>query len=145
MYFYNATYYANRETSLSQISVDNDFLPQLTKLCSRTISFKEAKTYCYLTLITSNLWRIVTSSFHPSFRLFYTYRNSLYFQYQNNLLLPWATCDLCFCYTPSYLGITANQLILVFPAICNELPAHPVPRIILSPRASITLTKSMSH
>ena len=49
--------------------------------------------------------------------------NYLLYSLKISLLLPWATYDLCFCYTPSCLGITANELILVFPIICNELPA----------------------
>ena len=62
--------------------------------------------------LASNPWRNITSSFHPSFRLFYSL---IIFNIINNLLLPWATYDLCFRYTPGCPGITANQLVLVIP------------------------------
>ena len=32
----------------------------------------------------------------------------------------WATCDLCFCYTPGCRGITANELVWLFPVTCNK-------------------------
>ena len=64
-------------------------------------------------------WRTDTSSFHPNRSEFV---NHCFIHLINKyLLLPWATYDLCFCYTPSCLGITANELILVFPAICHEM------------------------